>query len=53
MDIHTQSTRTSNSGLIDDSGSGLDDRFDFIMMSENFNTSSDLYYIKVTSPLKQ
>ena len=47
MDIHTQSTRTSNSGLIDDSGStgGLDDRFDFIMMSENFNTSSDLYYI--------
>jgi endonuclease/exonuclease/phosphatase family metal-dependent hydrolase len=46
-DIHTQSTRTSNSGLIDDSGStgGLDDRFDFIMMSENFNTSSDLFYI--------
>ena len=46
-DIHTQSTRTSNSGLIDDSGStgGLDDRFDFIMMSENFNTSSDLFYV--------
>lgn len=46
-DIHSQSTRTSNSGLIDDSGStgGLDDRFDFIMMSENFNTSSNLYYI--------
>ncbi len=46
-DIHTQSTRTSNSGLIDDSGAtgGLDDRFDFIMMSENFNTSSDLFYV--------
>ena len=46
-DIHSQSTRTSNSGLIDDSGStgGLDDRFDFIMMSENFNTSSDLFYV--------
>ncbi|WP_379666920.1 T9SS type A sorting domain-containing protein [Pseudotenacibaculum haliotis] len=46
-DIHTQSTRTSNSGLIDTSGStgGLDDRFDFIMMSENFSTSSDLFYV--------
>jgi endonuclease/exonuclease/phosphatase family metal-dependent hydrolase len=46
-DIHTQSTRTSNAGLIDDSGStgGLDDRFDFIMMSENFNSSSELFYV--------
>ena len=46
-DIHSQSTRTSNNGFIDDSGStgGLDDRFDFIMMSKNFNTSTDLYYI--------
>lgn len=46
-DIHTQSTRISNSGLIDQSGAGggLDDRFDFIMMSENFNTSSDLFYV--------
>ncbi|MEQ6123320.1 T9SS type A sorting domain-containing protein [Pseudotenacibaculum sp. MALMAid0570] len=46
-DIHTQSTRTSNTGLIDTSGAlgGLDDRFDFIMMSENFNTSSDLFYV--------
>lgn len=46
-DIHSQSTRTSNTGFIDDSGStgGLDDRFDFIMMSKNFNTSSELYYI--------
>jgi endonuclease/exonuclease/phosphatase family metal-dependent hydrolase len=46
-DIHTQSTRTSSNGLIDESGSGggMDDRFDFIMMSENFNTSSNLYYV--------
>lgn len=46
-DIHTQSTRTSNAGLIDNSGAGggMDDRFDFIMMSENFNTSSDLFYV--------
>jgi hypothetical protein len=46
-DIHTQSTRTSNNGLIDQSGAGggLDDRFDFIMMSANFNTSSNLFYV--------
>jgi endonuclease/exonuclease/phosphatase family metal-dependent hydrolase len=46
-DIHTQSTRTSSNGLIDESGAGggMDDRFDFIMMSENFNTSSNLYYV--------
>ena len=46
-DIHSQSTRTSNNGFIDDSGStgGLDDRFDFIMMSKNFNTSTSLYYV--------
>ena len=55
MDIHTQSTRTSNSGLIDDSGStgGLDDRFDFIMMSENF-IPAQIYItlMEVTSPLE-
>lgn len=46
-DIHSQSTRASNNGLIDQSGStgGLDDRFDFILMSQNFNTSSDLFYV--------
>lgn len=49
-DIHTQSTRTSNTGLIDQSGAtgGLDDRFDFIMMSQNFNTSSHLFYVSNT-----
>lgn len=46
-DVHTQSTRTFNSGLIDQSGAGggMDDRFDFIMMSKNFTTSSNLYYV--------
>ncbi len=46
-DIHTQSTRTSNTGFVDTSGStgGLDDRFDFIMMSQNFTNSADLFYI--------
>lgn len=46
-DVHTQSTRTSNSGLIDQSGStgGLDDRFDFIMMSKNFQTDTNLFYV--------
>lgn len=46
---HTQSTRVSNSGFgFMTAGGGLDDRFDFIMMSENFNTSSDFYYIEDT-----
>ncbi len=52
-DIHSQSTRISSSmllngePLIDDSGAGggLDDRFDFIMMSKNFTTSSELFYV--------
>ncbi|MCI2227663.1 T9SS type A sorting domain-containing protein [Polaribacter sp. MSW13] len=42
-DIHTQSTRTSAGS--DGAGGGMDDRFDFIMMSENFNSSSDLFYV--------
>ncbi len=42
-DIHTQSTRTSAGS--DGAGGGMDDRFDFIMMSKNFTTSSDLFYI--------
>ena len=41
-DVHSQSTRST--GLTDGAGGGMDDRFDFIMMSENFNTSSNLYY---------
>src|SRR5690554_111340 len=50
--IHTQSTRVSNSGFGVGAGAGasggMDDRFDFIMMSENFNTSTDLYYVDGT-----
>lgn len=46
-DIHSQSTRTFTAGLIDQGGAGggLDDRFDFIMMSKNFNSSSTLFYV--------
>lgn len=41
-DVHTQSTRTSGNG---GAGGGMDDRFDFIMMSKNFNSSSTLFYV--------
>mgnify|MGYP005990228889 CR=1 FL=1 len=41
-DVHSQSTRSSS--LADGAGGGMDDRFDFIMMSENFNSSSNLNY---------
>ncbi len=48
-DIHTQSTRTytSENNVQDQSGAtgGMDDRFDFIMMSKNFTTSSNLFYV--------
>lgn len=47
--LHTQSTRLSSSGFGGGAnagaGGGLDDRFDFIMMSENFNTSSRFSYV--------
>ncbi len=43
-DVHSQSTRTFQVNG-DGAGGGMDDRFDFIMMSENFNTSSTLYYV--------
>lgn len=42
-DVHTQSTRTSQLNG-DGAGGGMDDRFDFIMISENFKTNSNLYY---------
>lgn len=43
IDVFTQSTRTQT-GLGGATG-GFDDRFDFILMSENLLTSSDLYYV--------
>lgn len=46
QDIHTQATRTSAVGFgIGGATGGMDDRFDFIMMSENFRTSTDFLYI--------
>jgi exonuclease III len=45
-DIHTQSTRTSTANFGGrGSGGGLDDRFDFILMSQNLQTSTTLNYI--------
>ncbi len=50
--IHTQSTLTSNGHFQDDKGDpdgatgGLDDRFDFIMISENLQGDSTLEYVE-------
>lgn len=50
--LHTQSTREFNTGFgggaNSGAGGGMDDRFDFIMMSENFNTSSRFSYVNGT-----
>lgn len=43
LDVFTQSTRTQ-SGLGGATG-GFDDRFDFIMTSENLLSNSDLFYV--------
>jgi len=43
LDVFTQSTRTQ-SGMGGATG-GFDDRFDFILTSENMLTNSDLYYV--------
>lgn len=42
--VHTQSTRTSSSGFGGGAGGGLDDRFDFIMVSQNMMTGTNLNY---------
>ena len=42
IDVFTQSTRTTSS--LGGSSGGFDDRFDFIMMSENMINDSQLYY---------
>ena len=43
-EVHTQSTRTSSSGFGGGAGGGLDDRFDFIMVSQNMMTNPNLQY---------
>lgn len=44
--IHTQATRLSAAGFgIGGATGGMDDRFDFILMSENFRTTPGLYYV--------
>lgn len=44
--IHTQATRISAAGFGSGGASGgLDDRFDFIMMSENLKDAADLNYV--------
>jgi len=44
IDVMTQSTRRTGSGLGGAEG-GFDDRFDFILTSENMQTSSDLSFV--------
>jgi len=44
--IHTQATRISAAGFgIGGASGGMDDRFDFIMMSENSRTDPECHYI--------
>lgn len=43
-DIHSQSTR-NGSWNGEGSGGGMDDRFDFILLSNNFLNSSNLFYV--------
>lgn len=46
--VHTQSTRTSSGPFGAGAGGGLDDRFDFILISENMQTNSSLRYVEDT-----
>jgi endonuclease/exonuclease/phosphatase family metal-dependent hydrolase len=46
--LHTQSTRLSNAGFGGGAGGGLDDRFDFILISENMLDSEELMYVEDT-----
>src|SRR5690606_30033201 len=45
MDVHTQSTRISSTGVGGGAGAGMDDRFDFIMMSSNIRTNEKLKHV--------
>ncbi|MDC8004619.1 T9SS type A sorting domain-containing protein [Aureisphaera galaxeae] len=46
--VHTQSTRVSSGPFGTGAGGGLDDRFDFILMSENMETDPKLRYVPDT-----
>ncbi len=48
QDIHSQSTRISSGPFGAGAGGGLDDRFDFIFISENIKTDPKLKYIPET-----
>lgn len=43
--VHTQSTRISSGGFGAGAGGGMDDRFDFILISENIITNPKLRYV--------
>ncbi|MFD0861906.1 T9SS type A sorting domain-containing protein [Sungkyunkwania multivorans] len=51
QDIHTQSAFSSNSHMLDENGDpdgaqgGMDDRFDFIMISDNLLGNAELEYV--------
>ncbi|MAP55533.1 hypothetical protein [Altibacter sp.] len=45
QDIHTQSTRISSGTFGAGAGGGLDDRFDFIMISQNMTSDPTLRYV--------
>tara|TARA_R110000850_G_scaffold274786_2_gene412794 strand:+ start:25793 stop:27040 length:1248 start_codon:yes stop_codon:yes gene_type:complete len=46
--LHTQSTRLSSGGFGGGAGAGLDDRFDFILLSENMFDNPELMYVEDT-----
>jgi len=46
QDIHTQSTRIDPPSGFSGAGGGLDDRFDFILISENLQSSATLHYVE-------
>lgn len=46
--IHTQSTRVSSGGFGAGAGGGMDDRFDFILISENMLTNPVMRYVPDT-----
>lgn len=48
QDVHTQSTRTSSGPFGAGAGGGMDDRFDFILISENMMSDPSMKYIPGT-----